>query len=369
MSSSMKRRDFFKVGAAGSALLLPNIGFAATAASKGAGVGRVNDTERTFEVSLTHTLQEKAELSRLWVPLPLNSDYQQLKTLITNTGNYDELYQSDFEIPTLYAQFSNKDETPTITTQFTITTQERTTDFSKVNYDENASFGPELQEYLQATRHIQTDGVVKQKADEITQGIKGDLERAKAIYTWVADNMTRDESVIGCGIGDAKALLESGHLYGKCTDISSVFVALCRAAGIPSREVFGIRIGESRFSPSMGSGKDGVANITGAQHCRAEFYIKGYGWIPCDPGDVTKFRLAHDLSNDDSQVAEIREYLFGNWEMCWMAYNWGRDFPLKPMPYEHPLNNFGYPYAELDDNVQDYYSPKEFAYEYKSIEL
>ena len=55
--------------------------------------------------------------------------------------------------------------------------------------------------------------------------------------------MTRDESVIGCGVGDAKALLESGKLYGKCTDISSVFVALCRGVGIHAA-VFGIRVGE-----------------------------------------------------------------------------------------------------------------------------
>lgn len=367
MTSNLKRRDFFKVGAAGSALLLPNLGFAAVNKSSEQSASKVNEKERTFELTLTHNLQEAGKVSRLWVPLPLNSDYQQLKTLINNTGNYDEIYQSDFDIPTLYATFS---ENPaSITTSFTISTQERHTDFSKVNFDANEELTPEIKEYLQPTRHIQIDGVVKEKAEEITKGINGDLERAKAIYTWVANNMTRDESVIGCGVGDAKALLESGELYGKCTDISSVFVALCRSVGIPSREVFGIRVGESRFSSAMGSGKDGVANITGAQHCRAEFYIKGYGWIPCDPGDVTKVRLAEKLTNDDSKIIQLREYLFGNWEMCWIGYNWGRDFALKPRPYEHPLNNFGYAYAEVDDNVQDYYSPKEFAYEYKSVEI
>ena len=367
MTSHLKRRDFFKVGAAGSALLLPSLGFAATGNSDKQSPSNINKKERSFEVTLNHHLQESGKVSKLWLPLPLNSDYQQLKSLINNSGNYDEIFQSDFEIPTLHASFN---ETPaTLTTAFTISTQERHTDFSTINYDENEEFGPELQEYLQATRHIQIDGVVKEKAEEIIKGIKGDLERAKAIYTWVANNMTRDESVIGCGVGDAKALLESGELYGKCTDISSVFVALCRSVQIPCREVFGIRVGESRFSPAMGSGKDGVANITGAQHCRAEFYLKGYGWIPCDPGDVTKVRLAENLTNDDSKIIQLREYLFGNWEMCWIAYNWGRDFALKPRPYEHPLNNFGYPYAEIDDNVQDYYSPKEFAYDYKSVEI
>lgn len=366
MTSHLKRRDFFKVGAAGSALLLPSLGFSSTDKNNKQPV-KAHSTERTFEVTLNHAIQERGKVTRLWIPLPLNSDYQQLKSLISNSGNYDEIYQSDFDIPTLYATFNDKPAS--LTTTFTITTQERQTDFSKVNYDESEVLGPEFQEYLQPTRHIQIDGVVKEKAEEIIQGIKGDLERARAIFDWVANNMTRDESVIGCGVGDAKALLESGKLLGKCTDISSVFVALCRSVGIPCREVFGIRVGESRFSPAMGSGKDGVATISGSQHCRAEFYLKGYGWIPCDPGDVTKVRLAENLTNDDSKIIQLREYLFGHWEMCWIAYNWGRDLALKPRPYEHPLNNFGYPYAEVDDNVQDYYSPSDFAYEYKSVEI
>ena len=31
-----------------------------------------------------------------------------------------------------------------------------------------------------------------------------------------------------------------------------------------------------------------VCNITGGQHCRAEFYVDGLGWVPTDPADVTK---------------------------------------------------------------------------------
>ena len=42
-------------------------------------------------------IQEAGNLTRLWLPLPLNIDYQQLKSLNSNTGNYDELYQSDFD--------------------------------------------------------------------------------------------------------------------------------------------------------------------------------------------------------------------------------------------------------------------------------
>ena len=55
--------------------------------------------------------------------------------------------------------------------------------------------------------------------------------------------------------------------------------------------------------------------------------------------------------------------------MCWIGFNYGRDFILKPEPEQTPLNNFGYPYAEVDGNTQNYYSPKEFSYDYVSTEL
>lgn len=182
--------------------------------------------------------------------------------------------------------------------------------------------------------------------------------------------MRRDNSVIGCGRGDVREILQSGKLVGKCTDINSVFVGLCRAVNIPAREFFGIRVGQSRFSNEMGKADaNGVAKISGGQHCRAEFYLKGYGWVPVDPADVAKVRLGENLSNDDAKLAKIRDFLFGNWEMCWVGFNYGRDFDLKPLPAQRPINNFGYPYAEFDENVADYYSPKDFSYDYTSSEI
>ncbi|UYW74926.1 transglutaminase-like domain-containing protein [Pseudocitrobacter faecalis] len=57
--------------------------------------------------------------------------------------------------------------------------------------------------------------------------------------------MHRDDAVIGCGTGDVGEILKTNKLGGKCTDINSVFVALCRSVGIPAREMFGIRLGSS----------------------------------------------------------------------------------------------------------------------------
>ena len=358
----MQRRDFFKFSSfLGAASLLPSVTLASDEPA--------NPVVRNFDVNFKHQLLEKGKSSRIWLPLPLSTTYQQLTQDYVINTTAKNVYISDTLIPTMYGEFEENEQRPILNIQFKIQTTERNTDFSKVNFDPNEKVDPAILEFLKPTSHIPTDGVVRAKALEIIGNTKGDLERAKAIYTWVANTMQRDNSILGCGTGDVKAILESGKLVGKCTDINSVFVGLCRSVGIPAREIFGIRVGQSRFSDQMGSAKDGVAKISGGQHCRAEFYLKGYGWIPVDPADVTKVRLGEKLTNDDAKIKAVRDYCFGNWEMCWIGLNYGRDFILKPTPEQTPLNNFGYPYAEVDGNTQNYYSPKEFSYDYVSTEL
>ncbi|CAD7286691.1 hypothetical protein LMG8286_00489 [Campylobacter suis] len=361
----MQRRDFFKIGAVlGAASVLPSVAFGANSVQK---MGAV----RTFDVSLKHAILEKGKMTRFWLPLVTNTPFQQLVSDYKVSTNAREHFISDLEIPTLFADFNKDEQKAFIDVSFRVQTTERNTDFSKVNFKENEKLAPEISRYLEPTAQIPTTGIVKEFADKIVGKTKGDLERARLIYNWVADTMERDNSVMGCGLGDVKMILESGKLVGKCTDINSVFVGLCRALGIPARELFGIRVGSSRFSGQMGAKPkdDGLSHISGAQHCRAEFYLKGYGWIPVDPADVTKVRLGEKLQNGDAKLNEVREFLFGNWEMCWIGFNYGRDFDLKPRAEQTPINNFGYPYAEVDGNTQNYYDPKEFSYNYTSKEV
>src|SRR5262249_15653476 len=69
-----------------------------------------------------------------------------------------------------------------------------------------------------------------------------DLERARAIYEWIVDNTFRDPNVQGCGVGDVRFMLESNSLGGKCADLNALFVGLARAAGLPARGVYGLRV-------------------------------------------------------------------------------------------------------------------------------
>jgi transglutaminase-like putative cysteine protease len=102
-------------------------------------------------------------------------------------------------------------------------------------------------------------------------------------------------------------------------DIHSVFVALCRAAGVPAREIFGLR-------PAKKGGQD----ISSRQHCWPEFYLPGYDWVPVDPADVRKKMLKENLSLNDAGTKSFRAYFWGGWDAYRVKLAMGRDLILTP---------------------------------------
>lgn len=99
---------------------------------------------------------------------------------------------------------------------------------------------------------------------------KGDWEKVEAIYDWVRENVEyKDGPLKG-----ALAALRDGD--GDCEELSSLFIAICRAAKIPARTVW----------------------VPG--HCYPEFYLEdneGEGhWFPCQAagsrafGEIAEFR-------------------------------------------------------------------------------
>jgi len=170
------------------------------------------------------------------------------------------------------------------------------------------------------------DGIVATTASRIVLGIDAPDARARAIYNWVVDNTFRKPTVRGCGLGNIKFMLETGDLGGKCVDINSLFVGLARAAGLPAREMYGVRVADSAQFKSLGHAGD----ISKAHHCRAEYYSPRHGWVAVDPADVRKVVLEEKLPLNDPRVVALRERLFGYWEMNWVGLNTARDFELTP---------------------------------------
>lgn len=341
-------------------------------------------TTHTYELTQNYNLvvpKGSQGETNLWIPLPSDNAYQKVLAL-DYEGDFNQAYITEnntYGAKTLYAQW-NKDATKReIKLKLTIQTQDREPMLQQALNDyqvpEKIVYSVDVQKYLEPTDHIKTDGIVKEYADKIVGSETNPLKKAELIHKWIVENMERDNAVLGCGDGDVAKILTSGKLSGKCTDINSVFVALARATGIPAREIFGIRLGQAKKMGEYSKGafgsadEKGVANVSGGQHCRAEFYIAGYGWIPVDSADVAKMRLAENKAVDAPETQAVAKYLFGNWEMNWVGFNHARDFDLYPQPQLAPLNNFGYPYAEIGGDPLNSYDPKEFGYEYISKEL
>jgi len=340
---------------------------------------------RVFKVNYSFDIKsdEKTYPANLWNPMPLNSNYQQVK-MLTFKGNYDNFNlnrDNEYGAKTLYAHWNKSDKAKKLTIEMIVQTKYRNVPIDKIKKAsaKNLPIPDSVKIYLKPTAHIPTDGIIKALADKITEGKTDRFEKVKAIYNWCTSHTFRDPKVKGCGKGDVHKMVtqkevedayKNGYYGGKCTDLSSLFTALVRAAGIPAREVFGIRLGKSYFSKALGkSDEKGFANISTWQHCRAEYYIPGLGWVPADPADITKLMLVEKLKYNDPKVQKLNKKYLHSWEMNWMAFNTGRDFVLSPKPVQFPINMFGYPYAEVDGDVLDYYDPKSFSYTITSLEI
>jgi hypothetical protein len=93
-----------------------------------------------------------------------------------------------------------------------------------------------------------------------------------------------------------------------CTDQHALFIALCRARGIPCRLMYG-----SRLKPEN-AGKDHDPGY----RCWPNFFAPGIGWVPLD------------ISSADTAAADKAADWFGGLDENRMEWAEGRDFDLEP---------------------------------------
>jgi transglutaminase-like putative cysteine protease len=363
----MNRRAFLKtgVGVSASAVLARIPGLVRSASAAGSDSAKW----RAFEVITRAEIINSSGVSRAWLPMPLMPDTDYHKGLgHTWTGNTaatrifrDEKYGAGI----FYAEWPAGEAAPVVELVTRFATRDRAVSLSVPGNAAPEDKGV-LAKYTKGTQFVRTDGIVLQKSREITKGLSTDLDKARAIYEWIVDNTFRDPKTRGCGLGDIRAMLETGYLGGKCADLNALYVGLARAAGIPARDIYGVRVADSAEYKSLGRSGD----ISKAQHCRAEFYTPGHGWVPVDPADVRKLVLEEGggLPLDDPRVKKARVKLFGAWEMNWLAFNYAADVKL-PNSAGEPIAFFMYPQAESAGERRDSLDPDGFHYKMTSREL
>src|SRR5882672_35975 len=317
----MDRRSFLKAGAVvPAAAALPRLALAQQLPFN----PRQAETWRTFEVTTRVEILFPEGATRVWLPVPsVDSVYQ--KTIDNGwSGNHASariLHDGKYGAGLFYAEWASAEKNPVVELYSRFATRDHAVDLSSAPSSSRRLSAQERTFYTESTEHMPIDGIVKKTAEEITKGAKSDYQKAKAIYE-----------------------------------------GLARAAGLPARDVYGVRVAKSQFGyRSLGAG---TANITRAQHCRGEVYLTGFGWVPVDPADVRKVVLeekAQPTTLSDPLVEAVRPKLFGAWEMNWLAFNTANDIVL-PNANSGKITFFMYPQAETAQGRLDSLDPDNFKY-------
>lgn len=124
-------------------------------------------------------------------------------------------------------------------------------------------------EYLKERRFWETrDPLIKRTADSIRRS-SGDMEHfVSSTFAWVRSNVKLREPQ-PTRLGAAHAIRERA---GDCDELSDLFIAICRAAGVPCRRVVGL----------FYHGREGDRGPY-EWHAWAEVRTAQGAWIPFDP--------------------------------------------------------------------------------------
>ena len=246
--------------------------------------GQASKRNLRVDVQISNESGTTASDILLEIPLlgDLDSPYQILlqesftpEPLEINMHDYDNR-TGTFKIGSLAAG-----TTKTVTFNYLLNVIPLTVDFS--HYDSTPAFSAKQYvepAYLNPALKIESDHPeIKAKAREATDGLTNVLDKARALFEFTIRHMSYDLDSASRNSG-ALSALHNGS--GVCEDYAALFVALCRAEGIPARLVNGYTDPRGRgdvWNVAYGE----TFPLTGFRHSWAEFYLEGLGWLPADP--------------------------------------------------------------------------------------
>ena len=161
--------------------------------------------------------------------------------------------------------------------------------FSRIDADKIEEYTDKelFNKFTQPERDIEVDNPeIRELSKKIVGEETNPFWKAFRIYSWITDTIAYDyekgSAVEGREERLTGALLTLQTKKGICYDYAKLFVALARAAGVPSRYV------------TLYVQRDKVVG-----HAYAEIYLPPYGWIPLDPTfgvEFPSFAVQNDLS-------------------------------------------------------------------------
>jgi transglutaminase-like putative cysteine protease len=210
----------------------------------------------SYSIVIQNTSNHVVNLAELWVNAPVAETSTQRVTKISSSHLYN-VEGDDFGNRIFHYTFDNLPPyaSKVITIRADLLMRERPLRSDRVTKEVHLVEEPFIEIEDPQIRHL---------AQSLKAG--NSLVTAKNIYSWITDNI-RYVGYVKKNHGARKALQAK---QGDCTELMYLFVALCRAAGVPARGIAGYHCPES-------------AALDPAQyHNWAEFYAEGR-WRLCDP--------------------------------------------------------------------------------------
>ncbi len=295
----------------------------ALAGDQPAGAGPYQNPVRYAGVetlAIPHEILPATGTLRIWYPLPVGTDSQRDIT-VGNLSHTEYIAAGPFTTgPIGYVYYEIPVEEIagdlTISADIAFTSYEQRFEIDPASVGEYDTGDPEYILYTASERNIEITDAVRKKAGEIVGDETNPHLRAQMIYHHIIE--TYPYSHVPHGSLDARVpkiaestyMFETGH--GDCGTQSMLFSAFCRSLGIPARAIGGYQM---LLAEDPGT------------HFWAEYFLPGYGWVPCDP---TVADVADWLPVPDEEREAFKEYYAMNLDPARLVIQKNVDTPMDP---------------------------------------
>lgn len=252
------------------------------------------------------------QTARVWLPLAQSSLFQEVKIEhITAPCTARQLLDRSGRNQILLLSAGKADSGKLVEVAYDVVRHE------KQSYRDDVDPAP----FLLPNRLVPLNDTFSSIASNVLRDAPVGRAPGRAIYDHVLARMKYDKTVAGCGGGDALNACETKA--GNCTDFSSYFMAVARAARIPVRFGIGVSLPADRA--------EGPVN---GYHCWVDF-ADHHQWVPLDISEASKH-------------PELGEYYFGHQPANRFELSQGRDLEVDPLPASGAINFLVYPVMEVD---------------------
>lgn len=321
----------------------------------------------TMDLDFTDaTKYPKGKEAKVWIPVPQKEENQKISPFEikwkADAATAAELTKDSAGNQVLYVMWDENVEPADrkVKLSFHMTRQAVICPSDLASKEKGTVSQGDMVKYLKETKHTGslTSGIVKETADQAIMAAEAQTvyEKANVLYNWVCDHLIVDKKMLGFGSHEVEYILShmDERSYGSA-DVNEVFVALCRAEGIPARCIYGLQ---------TDSIQNGVNNLN-LQKCRSQFYLPGYGWVDEDIYAVLEIVAGHESKYRGENAAyptkwkELKERYWGSIGEGWLILSSSEDSEFSSrqsavtsedviLNDDGSLYYFVYPYAEYD---------------------